>query len=60
LLFFLLATLLSIAPPSVVFSGFQSSAFWLVFGGLVIGVALDSTGLGARIATRVAGQLDGT
>ena len=60
LLFFLLATLFSIAPPSVVFSGFQSSAFWLVFGGLVIGVALDSTGLGARIATRVAGQLDGT
>jgi hypothetical protein len=37
LIFFLFAMILVIAPPSVVFSGFTSGAFWLVFGGLVIG-----------------------
>ena len=50
LVFFLFAMTLSIAPSSVVFSGFTSGAFWLVFGGLVIGAAVDRTGLGARIA----------
>ncbi len=50
LIFFLFAMVLTIAPPSVVFSGFTSGAFWLVFGGLVIGAAVDRTGLGARIA----------
>ena len=34
---FVLATLLGIAPPRVIFAGFASSALWLVFGGLVIG-----------------------
>jgi di/tricarboxylate transporter len=50
LVFFLTAMILSVAPPGVVFSGFTSGAFWLVFGGLVIGAAVDRTGLGARIA----------
>jgi di/tricarboxylate transporter len=50
LVFFLFAMVLSVAPPAVVFSGFTSGAFWLVFGGLVIGAAVDRTGLGARIA----------
>ena len=50
LVFFLFAMILSVAPPGVVFSGFTSGAFWLVFGGLVIGAAVDRTGLGARIA----------
>ena len=38
------------APPDVVFSGFYSGAIWLVFGGLMIGVAIETTGLGARVA----------
>lgn len=59
LLFFLLAMLFSISPPDVVFAGFASAAVWLVFGGLVIGVAISSTGLGKRVATRVALQLEG-
>ena len=53
LIFFLFAMILVIAPPSVVFSGFTSGAFWLVFGGLVIGAAVDRTGLGARIAAAI-------
>ena len=48
--FFLFAMLLSIAGPDVVFSGFASQAFWLVFGGLIVGVAIKNTGLGGRIA----------
>lgn len=60
LLFFLIAMLFSVSPPSVVFSGFQSTALWLVFGGLVIGVAMSATGLGKRIAQTIAGHLQGS
>ncbi|MDR3044087.1 MAG: anion permease [Desulfovibrio sp.] len=50
LLFFLLAILLRAAPAATVFSGFHSATFWLVFGGLCLGVAMQHTGLGARMA----------
>ncbi len=56
-LYFLFAMLFAVAPASVVFSGFHSAAFWLVFGGLVISVAVDETGLGARIARAIAARL---
>lgn len=48
--FFFLAAILDIQPLDVIFSGFTSRALWLVFGGLVIGVSVNYTGLGARIA----------
>ena len=48
--FLLGAVLLRVAEPSVAFSGFFSTALWLVFGGLVIGFAVGHTGLGGRIA----------
>lgn len=57
LMFFTLAMLLKAAPAHVVFSGFQSTALWLIFGGLVIGVAIQRTGLGERIASRLAVRL---
>ncbi|XOF34356.1 MAG: SLC13 family permease [Candidatus Electrothrix sp. YB6] len=60
LLFFLLAMVFSLAGPEVVFSGFSSGAIWLIFGGLVIGIAITSTGLGARIARRTAVWLHGS
>lgn len=50
LAFFLLAVLSRVAPPEVIFSGFHSKAVWLVFGGLVIGVAVKNSGLAARLA----------
>ena len=53
LLFFLMAMLFNIAPANIIFSGFQSTALWLVFGGLVIGVAIIATGLGSRIANQL-------
>jgi len=57
LAFFALAMLLSVAPTSVVFAGFTSTAFWLVFSGLVIGVAVDRTGLGVRLADTIIRRL---
>lgn len=54
MLFFATATILAIAPTDLVFAGFSSKAFWLVLSGLVIGSAIHTTGLGARIARRLA------
>lgn len=50
LTFFLLAVLLHVAKPEVIFAGFHSAAWWLVFGGAVTGLAVRTTGLGSRIA----------
>ena len=50
LAFFLIAVVFELAPAEVVFSGFQSSAFWLLFSGMVIGAAIRHTGLGKRAA----------
>ena len=60
LLFFVLAMLFSIAPAKIAFSGFHSPAFWLVFAGLVIGVGINGTGLGKRVARKVAVHLNGS
>ena len=50
LAFFTVAMLTQVAPPRIIFGGFESAALWLIFGGLVMGVAVRSTGLGERIA----------
>lgn len=47
------AMLLAIAPADVVFSGFASSAFWIIFGGLILGMSIRHTGLGEHLAGRV-------
>ena len=59
LIFFFLCVIVAVAPPSVVFSGFFSGAVWLVLGGLIIGIGIEVSGLGARVAgtlERVFGQ----
>ncbi|MGX6566594.1 Sodium/sulfate symporter [Cupriavidus necator] len=53
LLFFLSAVVFQIAPPKVVFSGFASPAWWLMFGGAVTGVALRNSGLALRLADAI-------
>ncbi|WP_245583275.1 SLC13 family permease [Oceanospirillum beijerinckii] len=58
LLLMVLAMLLSIAPADVVFSGFASTACWLIFSGLVIGIAITETGLAARMASVFSHKLD--
>ena len=49
LIMFLIAVVLNIAPSDVVFAGFHASATWLVFGGLVITIAVQRSGLAARV-----------
>jgi di/tricarboxylate transporter len=57
LLFFLLAMLFQVAKPSVVFSGFQSMAWWLIFGGSITAAAVYTTGLGQRLAGLLFGRI---
>ena len=60
LVFFSIAVLLAVAPADVVFAGFHSTAFWLVFGGLVMGVGVRRTGLADRLAGMVGARLGGS
>ena len=53
IIFFLLAVTIGGTAPRTVFAGFHSTAGWMVFGGLIIGVAVQTTGLGAAIARRL-------
>ncbi|MGI9402435.1 MAG: SLC13 family permease [Rhizobiaceae bacterium] len=50
---FLAFLALAAAPPEVIFSGFATSGFWLLFSGLLIGTAITATGLGRQIALRI-------
>ncbi|MGE0256207.1 MAG: SLC13 family permease [Alphaproteobacteria bacterium] len=52
LIVFLVALVLNVAPPDVVLSGFHAGATWLVFGGLVVTLAAQRSGLAER-AVRV-------
>lgn len=60
LLFFAAVMVLQLAPTAVVFSGFASSAFWLVLSGFVLGTAIRSTGLADRLANRILPLLAGS
>jgi len=53
MLFMAVAMIIGIAPAEVVFSGFHSTAFWLMFGGIIIGVAVQQTGLGRVVVASV-------
>ena len=55
--FFAAATLTGVAKPATIFSGFASSAFWLVLSGMIVGAAMVRTGLGARVARMLARPL---
>lgn len=54
LLFFFLAATITTVPLPEIFSGFASSAFWLVFSGGVIGMALQESELSRRIGALLA------
>ena len=57
--FLLLGILFGVAKPAVIFSGFVSPAWWLVFGGTITAVAVETTGLGRRLANLLFGRLAG-
>lgn len=48
LIMFLATVVLDIAPTNVVFSGFHAGATWLIFGGLIITLAMQRSGLATR------------
>lgn len=50
---FLCFMALGLATPDLVFSGFETSGFWLLIGGLVIGASIGTTGLGDQVAQRI-------
>ncbi|MEX2453351.1 MAG: SLC13 family permease [Rhodospirillaceae bacterium] len=50
IVFFFLAMVLTDAGAPTVFSGFHSAAVWMIFGGLVLGAAVQETGFGKRLA----------
>ncbi len=54
LVFFSLCMAAHVAPAADVFAGFASSATWLVLSGLIIGASIRHTGLGDRLAARLA------
>ena len=60
LVFFTLCTLAGVAPAETVFAGFGSAATWLVFAGLIIGAAIQYTGLGTTLAQGVGPWLAGS
>ena len=60
LVFFLLAILAGLATPALIFSGFSSTALWLIFAGGVMGMGIQNTGLGDRLATLLQQSLAGS
>lgn len=51
IIIFFLAMVLTDAGAQTVFSGFHSAAVWMIFGGLIIGAAVQETGFGHTLAS---------
>lgn len=54
LIFFAAVLIPGLAPPELVFAGMGSAAVWLIISGFVIGAAITTSGLGARMAEALA------
>lgn len=50
LIFFAMVIIFKLAAPALIFSGFASTAVWLIISGFVIGAAITRSGLGQRLA----------
>lgn len=57
LIFFALATIFNLIEPSLLFSGFGSTAVWLIISGFVIGSAISESGLSRRMASLLSPML---
>jgi di/tricarboxylate transporter len=57
MIFFALAASFKLADPIVLFSGFASTAVWLIISGFVIGAAISTSGLDKRLAAVIAPHL---
>ncbi len=56
LIFLFSAMVLGVAPAPVVFAGFHAGALWLVFGGLILGLAVKRGGLDLRLVAGLVGR----
>lgn len=54
LIFFAVLLVFGLAPPGLVFAGFESTAVWLIVSGFVIGAAISVSGIGALLARGLA------
>jgi len=57
LLFFVLAAAFEIARPPVIFSGFTTPAWWLVFGGAITTMAVERTSLTRHLVALLQGRI---
>ncbi|MDV7104897.1 SLC13 family permease [Vibrio sp. TH_r3] len=57
LIFFALAATFKLLDPTLLFSGFGSTAVWLIISGFVIGAAISTSGLGKKLASVIAPHL---
>jgi len=57
LIFFALVATFKLIEPSILFSGFTSTAVWLIIAGFIIGSAISSSGLDKRLASVIAPHL---
>jgi len=57
LLVMFVALVADVAPANVVFSGFEVGALWLLFSGIIIGVAAQEAGLGLYVAKKILGRV---
>ncbi|WP_432468819.1 SLC13 family permease [Agarivorans sp. Z349TD_8] len=57
LLFFALVAVFKLIAPNILFSGFGSTAVWLIISGFVIGSAISVSGLGKKLAFSIAPYL---
>ena len=60
LILFAVVLVFGLAPADLVFSGFSSTAVWLIVSGFVIGAAISASGLGVRMAQVLGPLLDGS
>lgn len=60
LIFFTLAAIFGLLPANILFSGFSSTAVWLIISGFIIGAAISTSGLGRKMASTIAPQLTGS
>ncbi|MDA7746155.1 SLC13 family permease [Psychromonas sp.] len=57
LIFFALSAIFHLVDPTTLFSGFASTAVWLIIAGFVLGSAISSSGLDRRLASIIAPHL---
>jgi di/tricarboxylate transporter len=59
LIFLVAVVIIGVSSPQVAFAGFTTTAFWLIFAGIILGLAVNRTGLAAWVAGHMLAFRDG-